>query len=611
MLKHPRRKIAAEYLRRSDEKQEQSLADQAKESLRVAEAHGLKLIKTFDDDGISGATAEGRPGFMKMIEEGISPNREWDFLICYDLSRFGRMETDEKAHYRHLLKKAGVEIIYSGENLPPGRLGALYRTFRDVESSEFLVQLSKVVLRGMLSVVQAGWWIGPAPLGFDLQYFDGTGKPLFQVRHTEYGEKQVISPDGIIFQTLPLGQPIIKGQNAHGKLVPSLPERVALAGRIFRLALDRGPQSIASILNAEKLPSPRAFWPSRKYQGVWTASTIAQILRNRAYIGDSIWNCTNVGKFHRVVGKQAVAKDDMSEPQRKHNPKEDWIIVEGTHPPLIDPALFRQVNEMMDARSKKWTERGIRSGRAKNSPFLLSGLIRCARCDHPFHGQSKWCHYICGGYIEGGNGTCRRTTFKKAAFEQNVIGFLKKRVDQLLSREGLDALTRKATEQLGSSKTNVREELSRLNTQRADILKRTKSWQLLDESNRELINSDLAKLKSELSEIDGRIAALREEDYAPPHPEQLTKLIAGHLRRFESLMQGGALEDQKAFIRTLVDKITLDPVTRDAVLWVRPIPDLRLPGGIASFEGGKGLLILLEKMLSPLEQFHISTNSKA
>ena len=60
---------AVAYLRRSTDRQEQSLGDQRKEVTAFAERHGYRIVGEYIDDAISGTSAKGRPGFQRMIED--------------------------------------------------------------------------------------------------------------------------------------------------------------------------------------------------------------------------------------------------------------------------------------------------------------------------------------------------------------------------------------------------------------------------------------------------------------------------------------------------------------------------------------------------------------
>jgi len=77
---------AVAYLRRSTDKQEQSLGDQRVEVSRYAEEHGYQVIREYVDDAISGTSAEERPGFQRMIADAQAG--DFQAVIVWNSDRF-------------------------------------------------------------------------------------------------------------------------------------------------------------------------------------------------------------------------------------------------------------------------------------------------------------------------------------------------------------------------------------------------------------------------------------------------------------------------------------------------------------------------------------------
>ena len=106
---------AAAYVRRSTDRQEQSLDDQRRTIETYADEEGFEIIEWFVDDGISGTSTQARKGFQAMVRAAQDPSSTFRHVLVYDVKRFGRVDTDEAGYYRHLLRRAHVEVIYVSE----------------------------------------------------------------------------------------------------------------------------------------------------------------------------------------------------------------------------------------------------------------------------------------------------------------------------------------------------------------------------------------------------------------------------------------------------------------------------------------------------------------
>ncbi|UCE61788.1 MAG: recombinase family protein, partial [Phycisphaerales bacterium] len=107
---------AVGYVRRSTDRQEQSIPDQKQAIDAYAAEHSLRLGKFYVDDAISGTSTIGRRAFQQMIQDAQSSSRRFDLIIVYDVKRFGRIDNDEAGYYRHVLRTHGVDVRYVSEN---------------------------------------------------------------------------------------------------------------------------------------------------------------------------------------------------------------------------------------------------------------------------------------------------------------------------------------------------------------------------------------------------------------------------------------------------------------------------------------------------------------
>src|SRR5262245_40061156 len=109
-------KPAVGYLRRSTDRQDQSLPDQQAALEVYAQANGFEILRFYTDDAISGTSAENRAQFQKMIADATNGHSDFRFVLCYDVKRFSRGDNDEAGYYRHILRKKGVDVVYASEN---------------------------------------------------------------------------------------------------------------------------------------------------------------------------------------------------------------------------------------------------------------------------------------------------------------------------------------------------------------------------------------------------------------------------------------------------------------------------------------------------------------
>ena len=136
--------------------------------------------------------------------------------------------------------------------------------------------------------------------------------------------------------------------------------------RIFALALSgMSCRQIASALNSENVPSPAAYakLPVSKpgpCTGLWSSERVSAMLQNETYIGNMVQ-----GRMVKISYKSKKCLRQAPE---------DWVVVEGTHEPLIDTESFKKVQLLLDSR---------RSTRSRTYDFLLKGLIFCHKCGYP------------------------------------------------------------------------------------------------------------------------------------------------------------------------------------------------------------------------------------
>src|SRR3984893_6734797 len=118
---------AAAYVRMSTDHQKYSTENQLETIRRYAEQRGFEIVRIFEDSGRSGLRIDGRDGLQLLMREVQSGIANFQEILVYDVSRWGRFQdADEGAYYEHLCSRAGIPVHYCGEQFDnDGTIGSV------------------------------------------------------------------------------------------------------------------------------------------------------------------------------------------------------------------------------------------------------------------------------------------------------------------------------------------------------------------------------------------------------------------------------------------------------------------------------------------------------
>src|SRR5215213_430842 len=206
---------AAQYVRMSTELQRYSIQNQAAAIAAYAQQRNLTIVRTYVDEGRSGVRINGRAGLIKLIEDVQSGKADFDHILVYDVSRWGRFQdVDESAHYEFLCRKAGVKVSYCAEQFENdgSLLSSIVKNIKRVMAAEFSRELSAKVLAGSFQLARRGFKMGgPAAYGLQRRVVDDGCGPKGILKA---GERKFLITD-------------------HVKLIPGTPDQIEIVRWIF------------------------------------------------------------------------------------------------------------------------------------------------------------------------------------------------------------------------------------------------------------------------------------------------------------------------------------------------------------------------------------------
>ncbi|BAM86975.1 recombinase [Bradyrhizobium oligotrophicum S58] len=318
-------RAAAQYLRVSTESQKYSIENQAAAIAAYAARRGIEIVETYADRGRSGVSVAGRDALKRLIAEVELGRSDYQCILVYDVSRWGRFQdVDESAYYEFICKRAGIKIQYCADEFENdgSMASAVLKNIKRLAAADYSRQLSKKVFLGHSRIASQGYWRGgPAPYGLRRQLVDerGRSKGILQS-----GDRKSLKTD----RTL---------------LVPGPKREIRIVERVFELFVNgnRSRTEIAADLNAKGVRNARG----RR----WSMLTINNVLNNEAYLGHIVFN-----RRSAKLGERAV-----------HNPPEMWIRHKDALAPIIRPHLFERAKKKL---------RELECGRTRTDKELLDIL---------------------------------------------------------------------------------------------------------------------------------------------------------------------------------------------------------------------------------------------
>ena len=372
------------------------------------------FVDLYADEGITGTSAEKRTEFQRLIADcrrGLI-----DKVLCKSISRFARNTTDCLETIREL-RGLGVGVYFEEQNIDTAQM-----------SGELLTAVFAAISQKESESIS---------------------------QNTQWGNQRRMANGTYCSPALPYGY------RREGKAWVIEPREAEIVRGIFHEYLSGGNlDEIAARLNRENIPNKLG-----KTQK-WCIRSVAYILSNERYIGDSCWQ------------KTYTLRSFPPKSVRNHGEREKYYVRD-THPPIVERELFEQVQALIHVRRESRLSR-------EYHPTAFHQKMACGHCGSGFHRRlcREIAYWECTGHTSDSQ-TCPITQIPEQEIQSAFLRIYHRlRMDGIPVLEQLAANCRKIREQ----KYLWRVDIVELNKQIGNLM--DQNHMLAEMQKHGLVNSD-------------------------------------------------------------------------------------------------------------------------
>ena len=322
-------------------------------------------------------------------------------------------------------------------------------------------------------------------------------------------------------------------------LVPEAAEVVKL---IFELtAQGKSKTEVANYLNAQGIDTPSAYKKrkgSRNFfhvvevKSLWSTSSIRDILNDEVYLGKLIWNKT----------KKRIGSNNTS----SYVPKDEWMVIENCHEPIITQELF----DMAHANSKKCVR--LKRGKRNYNPFYYCGV--CGRALAPSK-RIKGDILLCYSSRIEENSPCKNNRVEIAKVEDAIMKIVNMYATAYLDEKGI--------KKAGKSKEVSPEEKIATLEKKVKSLSSKKMMLYSDYKDDKLTREEYVKrskaMVEQIDELHQEIEQLKTE--IPPEDNYSSKFET----QLESIINMESFDREK--IQKVIKKVIINGEDNIEIVW--------------------------------------------
>ena len=322
------------YCRLSDEDKDKLNKNDDSESIQnqkllltqYANEHNWEIHRIYSDDDYTGAD-RNRPEFNELLKD--AENKKFQIVLCKSQSRFTREMSMVEKYIHGKFVKWGIRFIGVADSADTANKGnKKARQINGLVNEWYLWDLSDNIKGAFNALKKEGHHIGSFAL---------------------YG--------------------YMKDPNQKGHLIID-PEAAEIVREVFNLFLQGyGKTNIARILNDRGIPNPTEYKRQKglryksshnKNSTLWRYFSIANTLSNEMYIGNMVQSTQE--NINPLTG------------EKRQRPKDEWVIKNNTHEPIIDLDTWNQVQQMIKSRAKPFVD--------THKLGVFAKKVKCKQCDY-------------------------------------------------------------------------------------------------------------------------------------------------------------------------------------------------------------------------------------
>lgn len=494
-------------LSRDDLRKKYTSIENQKDIIRkYAKAQNMVIDKIYEDDGYSGYTMD-RPDFneiLHLVDENLV-----DILIAKDLSRLGRHNGGVLLLLERL-RKHNVRVILIDDNYDSETDDDDIVGIKTWYNERYVKDGSKKVRNALKNMQENGNLIMSVPYGY--------------IKDPYVKTKYYIDDEAAIW-----------------------------VKKIFEIYADGGGyKKTANMLNAMGVPTPSMLLDRRKRErGIvskvkvadgWETNAIRRIILNDFYIG--------------TLRLRKTIRNGINGAQQ-HLAKDEHIVFENAHEPLVSVELFNLVQSINNRRKETNTYKGVR--KFEN---LYAGLLFCGDCGGSLtvshYNKEEITSYACRTYRQRGVSACSAHSINKKELDIIIKDYL------ILCRsamkcmiESLDSVIYEQLKQNNGKDKRLKmiKENIKIEQEELKIIMQQKIRDIAaNPSMAEMISKTYDEMQNEkMKKINGMQAQINEYENIDKNKNNIKRNFKTALEMFDDII--GSPKITKRQLETLVEKI--------------------------------------------------------